>query len=79
MAATLHWPQQAKLNQKRAKAYGPRLRKARLARDWTQWQLSQELGVSAMSVLRYESGQRYPKRDVLAKIAAVLGVVPVAE
>ena len=51
-----------------------RIAKIRRMRGFTQAELAEKLGVSARAVQNYEAGTRTPKRDMIAKIAEVLGV-----
>lgn len=62
-----------------AKAFGNRIRELREARDLSLREFARKLGnVSAAHVSDVELGRRFPSDDLLAKMAAVLGV-PFAE
>jgi transcriptional regulator with XRE-family HTH domain len=52
---------------------GRRIREARLAKEWSQTQLAQRLGVADKQVSRWENGQM-PYPQTLERIAAELGV-----
>ena len=51
---------------------GKRIRDARRARKLTQKELADELGISSITLNRYEKGHRSPNTDVLGKIVAIL-------
>lgn len=50
-----------------------RLRAARHEREWTIEQLSTQSGVSARSIVEFESGRALPRLDTLGKLADALG------
>lgn len=54
------------------------IRQARKSRGLTQAELAEQLGLSEMTVRRWESGQRSPRMEEIQKLAVVLGV-PVTE
>ena len=54
--------------------FGSRLRELRIARGWTQAQLSARLGVTKSVVRAYETALRYPSYDILIRIAAIFSV-----
>lgn len=47
---------------------------AREARDWNQTDLAKEVGVSQVTISKYESGERRPTPATLRKLAEALGV-----
>ena len=53
---------------------GDNIRKARKSAGLTQNQLANKLGLSVMSIRRYEAGSRDLKTNALNRIAAALGV-----
>ncbi|WP_010313729.1 helix-turn-helix domain-containing protein [Saccharopolyspora spinosa] len=53
---------------------GVELRECRLAAGLTQKELAGQIGVSYVSVSRYETGTRSPKPEDVAQILATLGV-----
>ncbi|SCJ81660.1 transcriptional repressor DicA [Anaerotruncus sp. 2789STDY5834896] len=57
---------------------GGKIRSYRKYLGMTQQDLADAAGISVMSVRRYESGDRYPNKDTVKKIAAVLKVPPKA-
>ena len=54
--------------------YGDRIREARKAKHMTQEELGELVGVTGVTIMRYEKYQREPRIDQLRKIAEVLGV-----
>ena len=48
------------------------IKKLRLQAGMSQEQLAAAAGVSRISIVRYESGERFPDVDVAARIAKVL-------
>ncbi|GAA0523514.1 helix-turn-helix transcriptional regulator [Saccharopolyspora thermophila] len=58
----------------KARALGAELRECRLAAGLTQKQLADQIGVSYVSVSRYETGTRSPRPEDVAQILATLGV-----
>ena len=59
---------------KESKAIGQRIKVARKAKKITLENLGKHLGISAVTVHRYESGYHQPKYDRLFKIAKILDV-----
>lgn len=57
--------------------YGARIKVAREAANMTQEQLGREIGVTGVTIMRYEKNQREPTQGKLKKLAAALNV-PVA-
>lgn len=53
---------------------GEKLKQLRIARNLTQGELSESLGISRQLVSRWESGKRKISAEQLKKIANVLGV-----
>lgn len=53
---------------------GDNIKAAREAAGLTQEELGAKIGVTGVTIMRYEKGQREPKIDVVTKIADVLGV-----
>ncbi len=49
------------------------IRAARIAAGMTQQQLADALGISQVSVTRWETGEREPRVSTLKRIASVLG------
>jgi len=56
------------------RALGQRTADARRQRGWTQEQLAEEMGVAAVTVSRWETGQRGMSVATLASLADALGV-----
>lgn len=56
------------------RALGRRTAEARRERGWTQEQLAEEMGVAAVTVSRWETGQRGMSVATLATLADALGV-----
>lgn len=54
--------------------HGERIKQIRESKGISRKQLADKLGVTEMSVGRYENNQREPKHDVLIKIAEILEV-----
>ena len=54
--------------------YGSRIKKAREAAGLTQDQLGKEIGVTGVTIMRYEKNQREPRIEQLEKIAKVLDI-----
>lgn len=54
----------------------PGLGPARRAAKKTQASLANELGVSKMTILRWENGQTEPSLEMLRRLAGVLGCTP---
>lgn len=48
---------------------GTNLYNIRIDRNETQEQVAESVGISYVSLSRYETGQRMPKMDILAKLA----------
>ena len=55
---------------------GDRLREARKARNWSQSDLADKLGISLNSIANYERGVSFPKEDYLYKIMNLLQLEP---
>lgn len=55
-------------------AFSKRLSAIRKARDLTQQQLAQKVGISLIQIHRYEAGSSHPTLDVIRKLAVTLGV-----
>ena len=45
----------------------------RVKKNMTQGELAEKAGVKRMTISYYETGQRYPRREILDKLADVLG------
>jgi transcriptional regulator with XRE-family HTH domain len=54
--------------------FGSRLRSLRDAAGMTQEQLAVSVGITPLSLLRYENDQRVPRWDDVLRIAKALGV-----
>ena len=54
--------------------YGERIKEARKAKHMTQEELGELIGVTGVTIMRYEKGQREPRMDQLQKIGDVLGI-----
>lgn len=61
-----------------ASRVGARIRRIRVAKGLSQAELGARVDLSADRIQKYENGARKPKRDMLEKIAAALGVSPLA-
>lgn len=59
----------------KARALGVELRDCRVAAGLTQQELAKKIGVSHVTISRYETGTRCPKAEDVAQILATLGVV----
>jgi transcriptional regulator with XRE-family HTH domain len=57
-----------------AVVFGERLRALRLARGWTQEQLAEECGLTAVQVSRIENGAHEPKLTTILRLARAFGV-----
>lgn len=53
---------------------GERIKKLRIKEKMTQAELAESVGISTMSLQRYESGVRTPKPEIIEKIAYALCV-----
>lgn len=51
-----------------------RVRELRAARDWTQAELAERLGVSRQTVISIENGRYEPSLSLAFKIAGVFGL-----
>ena len=58
----------------RMSAFGVRLKSLRNQKKWSQKDVGEKLGISNVSVSGYESGNRFPDTQTLAKIADVFEV-----
>lgn len=56
------------------KKFAERLLELRTEKGWTQAKVAQSLGVSAISYLHYEKGQRIPSLGTIVKIAQLYDV-----
>lgn len=54
--------------------FGERLKEARKAAGLTQEQLGKYLGVTGVTIMRYEKSIRFPDYDTLMKLASYFGV-----
>ena len=54
--------------------YGIRIKAAREAANMTQEQLGKKIGVTGVTIMRYEKNQREPRLEQLQKIAEILGI-----
>lgn len=54
--------------------YGERIKAAREAANMTQEQLGKKIGVTGVTIMRYEKDQREPTQKTLRHLADVLGV-----
>ncbi|MBQ6643737.1 MAG: helix-turn-helix domain-containing protein [Saccharopolyspora sp.] len=61
-------------NTPKSRALGAELRECRFETGLTQQQLADRIGVSYVSVSRYETGSRSPKPEDVAQLLTVLGV-----
>ena len=51
-----------------------KITKLRRMKGYTQGELANIVGITTRAIQNYENGSRYPKKDILAKIAEALGV-----
>lgn len=51
----------------------PNLRKLRIKQNLTQEELGELVGVTCRAISHYETGRRFPKKEILCKLAEVLG------
>ena len=56
------------------KKFAERLRERRAEKGWTQARTAKSLGISAVSYLHYEKGQRVPSLSMIVKIAELYDV-----
>lgn len=56
------------------KAFGPRLRRLRQQREWTQAELSAKTNVDRSVIANYEQGHSFPPVPVLRRLALALSV-----
>jgi transcriptional regulator with XRE-family HTH domain len=56
------------------KAFGARLRGARVARGWTQADASHYTRISSADISRIETGRLIPTKNQLDRLTAALGV-----
>ncbi|MBC1235225.1 helix-turn-helix domain-containing protein [Listeria booriae] len=54
--------------------FGEILKKLRVTNDMTQSELGERIGVSKVSISKYENGNQFPDTDTLQKIADVFRV-----
>lgn len=54
--------------------YGSRIKAARESANLTQEGLGQKLGVTGVTIMRYEKNQREPRQDQFKRLAAALNV-----
>ena len=54
--------------------YGERLKSAREASGLTQEELGRKIGVTGVTIMRYEKNQRKPNLDMLSKILSALNI-----
>ena len=59
---------------KRSTAFGKRLERARTEKGISQRDLEYHLRCAQSSVSRWESGQKYPKPEMIIKLSIALGV-----
>ena len=57
-----------------AKKYAPmlKLKMRRLEKGLTQEELAEEVGVIKLTISNYETGERFPRKEILDKLAEVL-------
>ena len=60
----------------RLNAFGPVLRKLRLAKNLTQDQLSEMIGVASPYISMLESGHKFPNLEMIFKLADALQIRP---
>ena len=54
--------------------FGERLKEARKAAGLTQEQLGEKIGVTGVTIMRYEKGERRPSYEQVKKMGEALGV-----
>ena len=54
--------------------FGERLRDQRVAKGWTQLELSRRMGIAPMDISNYERGAKKPRNERALLLAQVLGV-----
>lgn len=57
-------------------SFGQRVREARLARGWTQEDLSRETGLATVQVSRIERGVREVRLTTVLRLLDALGLTP---
>ena len=48
------------------------MHKKRIEKGWSQVELAKRSGITNVSIFNYEKGLRFPRRDVLYKLAEAL-------
>ena len=54
--------------------FGEKLKELRIRKGWTQKELAHNIGKQRRAIIRYESGECYPRRDDYRKLAEILDV-----
>ncbi len=54
--------------------FGDKLKHLRIEKNLTQKQLAERIGLATSAISSYESGNRYPTYDVMAKFARIFHV-----
>ena len=54
--------------------FGEKLKDLRTRRGWTQAELAHKIGKQRQAVIRYESGESYPRRDDYRRLAELFDV-----
>lgn len=54
--------------------FGEKLKRLRIENNLTQKQLAERIGLATSAISSYESGNRYPTYDVMAKFARIFHV-----
>ena len=60
--------------EKQMSVYGDRIRRARVARGWSQDELAKRADTTQQTIQRYEAGKREPLAKNLTSLSAALGV-----
>lgn len=59
---------------KKEDVFQVKIRKLRLEKGMTQGRFAKELGISRGCLANYETGVRYPEREIIMEMARILGV-----
>ena len=54
--------------------FGEKLKELRIRKGWTQAELAHNIGKQRRAIIRYESGESYPRREDYRRLAELLDV-----
>jgi transcriptional regulator with XRE-family HTH domain len=69
-------PRQTTAKLSEAVAFGSHVRKARLAREWSQERLAEAANINTVQLSHLENGGNEPKLRTILKLAKALGIRP---